>query len=179
MNEKVFNGPVNKLRSKERLEILEVDKVVKCCLEGLNSSTVLDIGTGTGVFAEAFEKSGCNVSAIDTNSDFMKIAKEFAPKALFKIGCAEKLEFDDNSFDIVFMGHVLHEVDSLQDSIREARRVCKKRFAVLEWPRKVEEMGPPIGHRLDLEKVKKIAELEGFLSFREISLKKLVLWIFE
>jgi ubiquinone/menaquinone biosynthesis C-methylase UbiE len=179
MNNRVFNGPVDRLRSKERLEILEVEKVIKLCLEGEKELSVLDVGTGTGIFAEAFEKSGCKVTGIDTNSEFLSAAKKFAPQTDFRIGKAEKLDFENNAFSLIFMGHVLHEVDDLKVTLAEAYRVCRKKLAILEWPKKEQEMGPPISHRLDFVEVKKAATSAGFRSEKEIELDKLVLWVFE
>jgi methylase of polypeptide subunit release factors len=53
MHERRFRGDPARLRSPERLEQLEVERVVELSLEGITAGSVLDVGTGTGVFAEA------------------------------------------------------------------------------------------------------------------------------
>ncbi len=53
---------IERLRSPERLERLEVERVVSLALEGPLLRSVIDIGTGTGVFAEAFARHGLAVT---------------------------------------------------------------------------------------------------------------------
>ncbi len=53
MHEKRFSGDINRLRSPERQERLEVERVTGLCLEGIFPKTMLDIGTGSGLFAES------------------------------------------------------------------------------------------------------------------------------
>ena len=48
MHEKRFDGKVERLRSPERVQRLEVDRVVDLCLEGDEIRDVLDVGTGWG-----------------------------------------------------------------------------------------------------------------------------------
>jgi hypothetical protein len=49
-DERRFHGEPGRLRSKERLALLEVDRVVSLSIEGLESGRILDAGTGTGIF---------------------------------------------------------------------------------------------------------------------------------
>src|SRR4030042_1358759 len=50
MHEKRFSGDINRLRSAERVERLEVERVIQLCLEGGSFKGVLDVGTGSGLF---------------------------------------------------------------------------------------------------------------------------------
>lgn len=54
MHEKRFSGGLERLRSQERVERLEVPRVIQLCLEGENYTSMLDVGTGSGLFAEGF-----------------------------------------------------------------------------------------------------------------------------
>ena len=54
MHERRFQGDINRLRNPERLERLELNRVVNIATEGASFHRILDVGTGSGVFAEAF-----------------------------------------------------------------------------------------------------------------------------
>lgn len=176
MHERRFHGEADRLRSAQRLELLEVERVVGLCLEGLDIETVLDVGTGTGVFAEAFSQQGLVVTAIDVNPDLLETAKRYAPQATFRQAPAETIPFPDRSFDLVFLGHVLHETDERQRALQEARRVARKRAVVLEWPYQEEEHGPPLEHRLKPEEVMGLAKEAGFEAVETLQLRHMVLF---
>ncbi|MEN2983264.1 MAG: methyltransferase domain-containing protein, partial [Thermus sp.] len=57
--------------------------------------------------------------------------------------------FPEASFDLAFFGLSLHHLDPLP-ALREAARVAR-RVAVLEWPYREEEVGPPLGRRFSPE----------------------------
>jgi 2-polyprenyl-3-methyl-5-hydroxy-6-metoxy-1,4-benzoquinol methylase len=65
MHERRYNGEVERLRATQRVALLEVNRVVDLCLEGIQAMNILDVGTGGGIFAEAFSKRGMNVTGID------------------------------------------------------------------------------------------------------------------
>ena len=45
MHEKRFEGAIDRLRSPERVERLDVERVVDLCLESETATSVLDVGT--------------------------------------------------------------------------------------------------------------------------------------
>mgnify|MGYP001162012270 CR=1 FL=1 len=179
MNERVFNGAFDRLRQTDRLERLEVDKVVKLLTINRNIKSAIDIGTGTAVFAEAFCKKGFEVSAIDLNPEMIEEAKKYAPDVTYKVAPAENIPFEDKSFDLVFMGLVFHEVDSYEKALNEAKRVGKQVIGILEWDYVLEEVGPPIEHRIDPEIIKDLYQKLQFHSFEKVNLNTLVLYILE
>lgn len=162
MNERVYNQSPDNLRSKERRERLEIDKVVSYCLKDEDIKSVLDIGCGSGLFAEQFCKRGIKVTGIDLNPDMIESARRYVPEADFYVGEAEHLPFENDSFDLVFFGVVLHEVADYTKSLSEAYRVCNIKTVVLEWKYEVAEFGPPLEHRLTNEFIKEIALSAGF-----------------
>ncbi len=174
-NERVYHRGIERLRSPERLERLEVDRVVKLCLDG-NISSVLDIGTGSALFAEAFHKHGFKVSGIDANPEMIAAAKQHLADGEFQIAPAENIPFEDGSFDITFFGVVFHEVDDYSKALGEAFRVSTTGTYLLEWNYTEEEYGPPLAHRLKPDFIKKIANETGYKRFEEIKLNKLVLY---
>jgi ubiquinone/menaquinone biosynthesis C-methylase UbiE len=179
MNERVFNKDRHQLRDKARMEMLEVDRVVSLSVEGIHAQTALDVGTGTAIFAEAFSKTGIAVAGIDINGEMVEEAKLMVPSADFKIGSAENIPYEAQKFDLVFLGHVLHETDDPVKALAEARRVGVKRIAVLEWPFVEQEKGPPLARRLKPEDVSRFAELAGLGKVREIPLRHLALYIMD
>ena len=162
MHERRFHGNIGRLRSPDRLELLEVDRVVELCLVTFPARNMLDVGTGTGIFAEAFAEHGLKVSGIDANPDMLESAQAFVPEGHFQIAPAEAIPFQDASFDLVFLGHVLHEADDPLAALREARRVARQAVAVLEWPYQEDAHGPQLAHRLKPEAIYALAEQSGF-----------------
>lgn len=176
-NERRFHGAPERLQSPERQALLEIDRVVALCLAGIKTGRVLDIGTGTGLFARAFVAKGCTVTGLDINEALLEYARKAVPAAVFKKGKAEELPFGDDTFDITFMNHLLHEADDPVQVLCEAGRVAQTRVAVLEWPYVVEEKGPPLDHRLSLEAVSGMAQEAGLTGLKYIRLAHMDLYL--
>jgi ubiquinone/menaquinone biosynthesis C-methylase UbiE len=176
MNERVFSRDAARLRDKARTEILEIDRVVSLSIEHLKVSSVLDVGTGTALFAEAFAEKAIGVAGIDIKDNMVNEAKRLLPKGEFKVGCAENIPYGNGSFDLVFLGHVLHETDDTVKALMEAYRVARKRVVVLEWPYIKGKMGPPLAHRLRPDQVIASATSAGFKKVEDITLKHMVLY---
>jgi ubiquinone/menaquinone biosynthesis C-methylase UbiE len=178
-HERRFHGGAERLRAEARIALMEVPRVVMLCTDGAAYATVLDIGTGTGVFAEAFAAAGLKSTGIDPAAELLTVARTHAPQAVFLEAAAEHLPFADGSFDLVFFGHVLHETDDPDAALREARRVATKRIAILEWPFRAEESGPPLAHRLSPARVLEIAAAAGLASLRRIELTHMDLYLWD
>ncbi len=177
MHERRFNREIERLRDPERVARLEVQRVVDLSLENLGGiRTVLDVGTGSGLFAENFSAHGLAVTGIDANSEMLPAARQHVPAGTFWEGVAEKLPFEDGAFDLVFMGLLLHETDDARAALSEARRVASKRVAILEWPDEEQSFGPPREHRLSYEKVASLARQAGFKKVEHIRLEHMVLY---
>jgi ubiquinone/menaquinone biosynthesis C-methylase UbiE len=179
MNDRRFSGSIEKLRNPERASRMQVDRVVNYCFAGCDITEVLDVGTGTGLFAEAFMNRGCRVSAVDCNDNCLQVAAELVAGVSFSNAVAEDLPFADASFDLVFMSHVLHETDDALLAMREAFRVTRRRLAVLEWPYCEQLIGPPLDHRMRAATIKSLGEQAGFVLCDQIQLKVMHLSIFD
>jgi ubiquinone/menaquinone biosynthesis C-methylase UbiE len=180
MHERRFNREIERLRDPQRVALLEVERVVNLALENLMGvQTVLDIGTGSGLFAEEFAARGLQVTGLDANPEMLPVAQQFVPSGTFREGEAEQLPFPDGSFDLVFMGLLLHETDDALAAFREAHRVVLKRLAILEWPDEEQSFGPPREHRLSFEKVASFAKQAGFKQTQQTRLENLVLYRME
>jgi ubiquinone/menaquinone biosynthesis C-methylase UbiE len=178
MHERRYSAEIERLRSPERMKRLEVERVINVCLEGAVVKSVLDVGTGSGIFAEGFAEKVATVAGIDANPEMVRVSKELVPKASFQQATAESIPFADKSFDLVFLGLVLHEADDVQKALSESRRCAKRSLVVLEWPYKEEEAGPPLEHRLKSDDVVAMAKSVGFKAITIIPLKDLLLYQF-
>lgn len=177
MHERRFNREIERLRDPERIAWLEVERVVNLTLEELGGvKKVLDVGTGSGVFAEQFAARDLLVSGVDVNPEMLLAARQYVPAGVFNEGTAEKLPYADGAFDVVFMGLLLHETDDLLSALREARRTGIMRTAVLEWPDEEQSFGPPREHRLTADKVETAARQAGFKRVEQLKLEQLVLY---
>ena len=175
-HERRFHGTADRLRTPDRMARLEVPRVVELSLAGLAATSVLDVGTGTGVFAEAFAAAGLTVTGIDTNADLLASAAGYAPGTRFKEAQAEQLPFPAGSFDVVFLGLVLHETDDSLTALREARRVARQRAAILEWLYLDEPVGPPLAYRLSPADISDLATTAGWSAVETLPLEQLVLY---
>jgi ubiquinone/menaquinone biosynthesis C-methylase UbiE len=170
---------VERLRSPERIAHLEVERVADQVLNDISARNLLDIGTGTGLFAQEFYKRGLTVAGIDANPKMLEAARSYLPKAVLRQATAEEIPFPDHSFDIVFMGLVLHETDDLLKSLQEARRVVSQRVAVLEWPYQVEDFGPGLEERIPPAMMASLSKQAGFGELKTFPLEKLVLYMMQ
>jgi len=176
MSDKLFHGDPARLRSPERMALLEVDRVVAISLAELEVKNALDVGTGTAVFAEAFANLGLDVTGIDLNPEMTEWARRHVPAARFEVGAAERLPFPDRSFDLVFLGHVLHESEEPARALGEAKRVARQRIVVLEWPYRQEEYGPPLEHRLKPETIETLLRDQRLERFERVALRNMELY---
>lgn len=95
---------------------------------------ILDIGCGDGSFIIRFKKY-CEVFGVDVSRRAIKIAKEAGIDAYTVDVSCEKLPFEDEYFDIVYMGDVIEHLVNPDFAINEAARVIKSNgFLVLSTP---------------------------------------------
>ncbi len=116
------------------------------------------------------------MTGVDVNPEMLRVARQFVPSGTFQEGVAEALPFPDRSFDLLFMGLLLHETDDIAAALAEAHRVTRRRLVVLEWRDEEQEFGPPLDHRLDANVVITLAERAGFRKIETIPLTYLVLY---
>ena len=104
---------------------------------GIRGKHVLDIGTGTGAWAEMFRMEGAEkVQGIDFSAKMLEAGRRKHPELSFARGNAENLsEIDDNSYDIVTASYVLHGVkqDKRRKMLEEMKRVSKKHVIIHDF----------------------------------------------
>ena len=177
-DEKIYRD-IEKLRDPKRLAFLETDQVVRFCLEEIAPVTVLDVGTGSGIFAEAFSRRGLTVTGVDIQEAMLEAARTLVPGTSFQLASSENLPFADKTFDLVFLGLVLHESEHPALALQESARVGNRRIAVLEWPYREENLGPPLKHRIKPDLLQELSAASGFPRIKTIPLKYLSLYLLD
>lgn len=87
---------------------------------------VLDIACGTGILArKAVERTGSfrSVAGVDINPGMLAVAKMKAPEINWKLGAAENLPFEDQSFDAVVSQFGLMFFSDKKAALQEMSRV--------------------------------------------------------
>lgn len=96
-----------------------------------SDALVLDAGGGTGKWAVQMAKKGCRVVLLDLSEGMLNIAKEKVAKEGFKHrvtiekGDLRKLNYSDETFDLVFCEHTLFLLDKPDAALKEFARVLK------------------------------------------------------
>jgi ubiquinone/menaquinone biosynthesis C-methylase UbiE len=168
---------IAKLRRSKRLVELEVDAVADACLAGSGVRRVLDIGTGSGVFAEVFAGRGIGVVGLDPDPEMILAARRLVPTVPFLVGSAEQLPVGVGCCDLAFMGMVLHETADPRLALTEARRATAGRLAVLEWPPTAPEDPPPPARRFAEGEVEEMAAASGFAEARRLAMRRMILYV--
>jgi ubiquinone/menaquinone biosynthesis C-methylase UbiE len=95
---------------------------------------VLDVGCGTGIHLERYQKAGCQVFGIDLSPSMLEVARDrLSPKANLHMGDASNMPYPDNNFDLIIMSTVLHEMPPAVRSavIDESKRTLKENGGIL------------------------------------------------
>lgn len=86
------------------------------------TSSILDIGAGTGNYSSALAESGFKVTALEP-SEVMRLQGKNHERLEWTEGSAESLPFEGNSFDGAVMTLCIHHFSNWRDGLKEAARV--------------------------------------------------------
>lgn len=95
---------------------------------------ILDVGCGTGVYLDFYQRHKCNLYGIDTSPAMLDLAKErLGDKAELHLGSAADMPYPDAFFDLVVSMLVIHEIDHplRLEILGEIKRVLKPGGRVL------------------------------------------------
>lgn len=94
---------------------------------GANGKTLLEIGVGLGTDFVRFARAGAKVTGIDlTEHGVQLVRRRLELEGLagdVRVADAEKLPFEDGSFERVYSWGVLHHTPRTEEAVREAMRV--------------------------------------------------------
>ena len=116
----IFANIINKKVHKKLKEIV-ANEITK-------EDDVLECACGTGMLTKVVAPKSKSIIATDFSSKMLKRAKKKCKKfnnVEFMNANIMKLDFDDNSFDIVIAANVIHLLDDPINAINELDRVCK------------------------------------------------------
>lgn len=122
----------NKLHKEEQLSKI---RLIKDNLEIKKKDFLLDVGCGTGIFADEFN---CTKIGIDPSIEMLKQGKN----AFYIQAYAENLPFKDNSFDNVISVTAIHNFKNIRKGLEEIKRVSRKNIAlsILKRSAKINEI---------------------------------------
>ena len=86
----------------------------------------LDVGCGPGALAEELAQivGATGVAAVDPSEEYLAACRVQVPGANVRVGTAEKLPFEDGSFDAVLAQLVVQSLDDPPQAAREMRRAA-------------------------------------------------------
>ncbi len=122
----------NELHRKEQLSKI---RLIKNNLKIKKSDFLLDVGCGTGIFAEEFN---CIKIGVDPAINLLKQGKN----AFYIQAFAENLPFKDSCFDFVISVTAIHNFKDMRKGLEEIKRVSKKNVAlsILKKSSKIDEI---------------------------------------
>ena len=113
--------------------------------QGWPYGTALELGAGTGFFSLNLKQAGVldQVHVTDLSPGMVEAAKANATKLGFtvegRVADAERIPYDDNTFDVVVGHAVIHHIPDVEQAFREMLRVLKPggRFVIAGEPTRV------------------------------------------
>ena len=92
-----------------------------------NPKSVLDVGCGTGnVLMRLMSNEGLNLYGIDISENMIETAKKnLKNRAELKVGDAEYMPWNDNSFDVIVCNASFHHYPNPEKVLLEMKRVLK------------------------------------------------------
>ena len=110
------------------VDLISRDKIIR------EKMRILDVGCGDGSLIKKF-KENCEVFGVDISWKAVKKTMEAGVDAYMLDVSSEKLPFEDQYFDIVYMGDVIEHLTNPDFAINEVKRVLKSGgFLVLTTP---------------------------------------------
>jgi len=101
-------------------------QLVGTLINGLTGyGSILDVGVGTGRFAEPFQEHGLNVVGVDIAKRMLGKATEKGVKNLLRSDACS-LPFKDRAFDASICIHLLHLISDWRTALHEICRVTRE-----------------------------------------------------
>lgn len=156
-----------KLNDPERFKILNPE-IIWDALNLQNPKTLIDIGAGTGFFANAFlERLGNGkIYACDASEVMIEwMQNNINNINLVPLKCSEgAVDLPDGIADLVYMINVHHELLEPQKMIEESYRLLKQecKIAIIDWKDEKTEQGPPLDIRVSGNTIIKQLDKAGF-----------------
>lgn len=133
--------------------------------------SIVDFGCGPGFFSIPFARVATRVVAVDAQPEMLRKAESYARKSNVKVEFAESdgtsIPLSSDSFDLVFLNLVFHEVSEKKQALSELWRILKTggKIAIREKQDKTLLPGPPI---IPYALLRQYLEDSGFTDVRNL-----------
>ncbi len=117
-------GLINRLYQSVRKRTLKQKRKMIERTTGIATGSLLDLGSGTGAFANEMKQSGWQVTALEPDEDARKVGQD-----LYNIDLTDISQFyqlKESSYDAITMWHVLEHVHDLQGYITKLKSLLKE-----------------------------------------------------
>jgi SAM-dependent methyltransferase len=108
--------------SPSRYKVLPYFAVEKQLFLRPSSQTILDLGCAAGWNMSRFKQYGRSPVGVDVIPDRVQLAAHHGPVAL---ASGLDLPFADETFDLIYIQHVLHHIGDVTQALAEVRRCLK------------------------------------------------------
>tara|TARA_B110000977_G_scaffold198310_1_gene282884 strand:+ start:1725 stop:2546 length:822 start_codon:yes stop_codon:yes gene_type:complete len=135
-----YNKASEETRLEKGMGIFEFERIKDLISQqiSIQNSTIIDVGGGTGKYAEWLSKNGHTVHLVEPVLKHIMLAEKRAKKLKkpfsVAVGEARKLPFEDNTANLVILHGPLYHLQKREDrvaAILEAKRVLKKDGIIL------------------------------------------------
>lgn len=117
-------GLVNRLYQSVRKRTLKQKRKLIERITGLQQGNILDIGSGTGAFANEMKQAGWQVTGLEPDADARAVGRQFYNIELADISQLNQLPA--GSYDAITMWHVLEHVHDLQGYVTKLKSLLKE-----------------------------------------------------
>ena len=111
------------------------NKELRAAVNGNRGLNILDVGTGPGFLALILAEMGHTITGVDISRGMIEKAQNNAKmmglEADFRHADAERLPFEDESFDFLVNWHLLWTLPNPKETIEEWARVLKPEGAIV------------------------------------------------
>lgn len=160
ITKKYKDHSISKLLSPQRLQFLNIEAVLEA-MKVDQTSEVLDIGSGVGVFTIPFSKCCKSVHAVDISEkmvEFLESQVEEDEIENIEVFLGEIKDLQTYTYSHIFMSHILHEIETVAERQlfkQELLRLSYKgsKIGVIEWKKEETGYGPPLSERLKEEEI--------------------------
>ncbi|MBS1608056.1 MAG: class I SAM-dependent methyltransferase [Bacteroidetes bacterium] len=118
-------GLINSLYKKVRNITLKQKRKLIESITNKKAGRLLDIGSGTGAFANEMKTNGWDVTGLEPDRGAIKIAKELYGLELEETN--KLFELPSESYDAITLWHVLEHVHSLQEYIAQLKKLLTEK----------------------------------------------------
>ena len=103
------------------------DKMYELIRPVVRHKTVLELATGTGLFAKHIVNTAAHIEATDASAEMIAEAKRdtHSAKLHFSVQDMFRLPYAEESFDVVIVSNALHIVPQPEKALAEIRQVLK------------------------------------------------------